>query len=144
MSFTTIPDGTQIASGAHNVSPNGALNKTPPATLDDLIVRLETNPPKSFPMLGTTSSLIAGFLNLSLDEIKLDHLIERRTYSEHIGIEEVLGELCSILHGLPSDIDQAARSFGWRPGQSSSEMAWNYGDGPKEEVHGSGALSGAH
>jgi hypothetical protein len=84
------------------------------------MVLLERNPPKSFPMLGTTVSLIAAFFDSSFEETTMDRVnqmrggfrryLETRKYAQNSVRSYV--NYARMLIGL-------ARQYGWRPDQTA-------------------------
>ena len=120
MSIAIVPNGSLIADYVLDSANNDSTRSSVPNTLGDLMVLLERNPPKSFPMLGTTASLIAAFFDSSFEETTIDRVnqmrgrfrryLETRKYAEN-SIRSYVNYV-RILIG-------SARQFGWRPNQTA-------------------------
>jgi len=120
MSIAIVPNGSLIADYVLDSANNDSTRSSVPNTLGDLMVLLERNPPKSFPMLGTTASLIAAFFDSSFEETTIDRVnqmrgrfrryLETRKYAENSVRSYV--NYARMLTGL-------ARQHGWRPNQTA-------------------------
>ena len=121
MTITTLRNGSQIAQDLPTFS-NTDQN---PNTLGDLMDRLQQQPPKTFPMLRTTCSILVAYQGKPADQISLDSVfsakdglrpfLESRKYSEN-SIRSYVNYVRILLN--------AAKEWGWQP-DSSMPDAWH-------------------
>ncbi len=78
MTSVMLRFGSQIASDIRNSSQTFSQAPQAPTTLGDVLDILGKNPPSELPTLKTTSSRLADFLELRIDQITIDSVNEAR------------------------------------------------------------------
>src|ERR1017187_1720567 len=114
MKTSDLQFGQQVASDVPSPSASSASEAAALHTLGDLLDRLGENPPRSFPMLRTTCSLLAAYLEKPADETPLDTVheakdgfrpfLEARKYAEN-SIRTYVNHVRILLN--------SARELGW-------------------------------
>ena len=121
MTTTTIPIGAPIACDLRESSENVTVETRSPKTLDDLLVLWGENPPPTFPVLGTTCSLLAAFLEKPLEQITIDFVVEARA-----GFRSFLQSRKYAENSIRTYVNHVrillvcAKDFGWKPCESIS------------------------
>src|ERR1035437_367385 len=79
MKCSVLQIGTQIATDARDSSENGTHKTRTPRTLADLLEILGEIPPREFPMLRSTCSMLGTYLDKPVDQITIDSVNESRS-----------------------------------------------------------------
>ena len=120
MNSSILQNGSPIACEVLDSSEIAAARNSAPNTLTDLMVLLRDNPPKSFPMLQSTASLIAKFLDATFDEITLDRVNEMRgRFRRYLETRRNAENSIRSYVNYARILIKMARKFGWRPGQAA-------------------------
>lgn len=122
MTTSALLIGTQIALEVHDSSANGTCAALAPTTLRDLLDILAQKPPRALPMLRATSSLLAAYLDKTVEQISLDSVndtrdgfrpyLEGRKYKEN-SVRTYVNHTKILL--------SSARDFGWTPTRTVPE-----------------------
>lgn len=124
MTTSDVPFGTQFASALRNSSANCKQAAREIRTLGDVLDILGENPPSSFPMLRTTSALLAAYLDKPIDQITVDCVSEARdrfrSYLEDRKYKE--NSIRSYVNYVRILLGTATE-FGWKPSNKVPE-AW--------------------
>lgn len=120
MNIVSIQNGSQIASKPHESAADCAY--TSPTTLSELLGILESDSPKSLPMLRSAVVKIAEFQNQRTEEISLDRVFEMRSpLRRYLKSRTYTENSIRTYVNLVSTLIQKARAAGWRPYQTLSE-----------------------
>lgn len=120
MSVATVQNGSQIAHKELDSATNGSSLSAAPNTLSDVMVLLEKSPPKSLPMLETTSSHVAGYFGLPFEEITMDRVNEMRgRFRQYLEKSPYTENSVRSYVNYVRVLIRLAGEFGWRPGQSA-------------------------
>jgi hypothetical protein len=116
MTTSTIPIDTRIATDLRDSSENSTHERRKISTLTDLLDILRENPPRAFPMLRTTCSLLSAYLDTPSEQVLLDSIsearngfrpyLEGRKYAEN-SIRTFVNHLRILL--------KLATELGWKP-----------------------------
>lgn len=123
MKCSVLQIGTQIATDARDSSENGTHKTRTPRTLADLLEILGEIPPREFPMLRSTCSMLGTYLDKPVDQITIDSVnesrsgfrpfLESRTYAEN-SIRTYVNHVRILL--------KSASEFGWKPDDAVPEQ----------------------
>ena len=122
MTTSVIPFGTQIASDIRDSSANCADAARALKTLENLLDILGEKPPPAFPMLKTTSALLAAYLDQPISQITIDSVNESRD-----GFRRFLKGRKNKENSIRSYVNYArillriAAELGWKPNHAVPE-----------------------
>jgi integrase len=122
MTTSVIPFGTQIASDIRDPSANCADAARGLKTLENLLDILGEKPPPAFPMLKTTSALLAAYLDQPISQITIDSVNESRD-----GFRRFLEGRKHKENSIRSYVNYArillriAAELGWKPNHAVPE-----------------------
>ena len=125
MTHSILQLGTQNATPIHNSSETNAHAAPELRTLGDLLHILAENPPREFPMLRSTSSLLAAYLNKLPDEIPVGLVSDSRD-----GFRSYLKGRKNTENSIRTYINYVrillkySREFGWQPPAMAISQRW--------------------
>jgi integrase len=119
MIHSIIPFGTLIAEEVRDSSENCMVPGGPPRTLGDLLDILGQTPPRAFPMLRSTCSKVACYLDAPVSQIELDALSDRRDgFRDFLeGRRHAENSVRTYVNHLRILLNHA-RKLGWEPNES--------------------------
>src|SRR6266852_721581 len=116
MACSILPFGAQIAQAVRSPSGTSKSEVPDPKTHDDLLARLEENPPRGFAMLRTTCSLLAAYLNESPRNVLLTTVDETRDgFRPFLERRKYTGNSVRSYLNYRRILLTAAKDLGWKP-----------------------------
>jgi hypothetical protein len=122
MACSVLPFGAQIAQAMRSSSEISTSEVLDLNTLDDLLVRLEENPPRGFAMLRTTCSLLAAYLNESPQNVLLATVDETKDgFRPFLESRKYTGNSVRSYMNYRRILLKAAKDLGWKPMEALPE-----------------------